>query len=131
MAFQSANDTTMTKANLPENMVIFLAGGAIFGDVESLLGVARDTDVTGFYIAGGVEFYLGDNTMAGVSGYYNALEADTPLGQDVDSNTYAVSFYLRHRLECQFRDRRSRPKLGGTGDWCAVRSGASAVRRWF
>ncbi|MDZ4275433.1 MAG: autotransporter domain-containing protein, partial [Erythrobacter sp.] len=99
MAFQSADDTTMTEANLPENMAIFLAGGAIFGDVKSLPGVAQDTDVTGFYIAGGLELYLGDNTMAGVSGYYNALEADAPLGQDVDSDTYAVSLYVRHRLD--------------------------------
>jgi len=38
MAFQSANDTTMTEVNRPENMAIFMAGGAIFGDVESLLG---------------------------------------------------------------------------------------------
>ncbi|PKP65544.1 MAG: autotransporter domain-containing protein [Alphaproteobacteria bacterium HGW-Alphaproteobacteria-7] len=99
MAFQSADDTTMTKANLPENMAIFLAGGAIFGDVESLPGFQQETDVSGFYIAGGLEFYLGDNTMAGVSGYYNAIEADTPLGQDVDSDTYAVSLYVRHRLD--------------------------------
>lgn len=129
MAFQSADDATMTEANLPENMAIFLAGGAIFDDVESLPGFQQETDVSGFYIAGGVEFYLGDNTLAGVSGYYNALEADTPLGQDVDSDTYAVSLYLRHRPECQFRDRRSRPKQGGAGDLCAIWSEASAVRR--
>lgn len=99
MAFQSTDGTTMTEANLPENIAIFLASGAIFGDVESLPGFQQETDISGFYIAGGLEFYLGDDTMAGVSGYYNALEADTPLGQDVDSDTYAVSLYVRHRLD--------------------------------
>jgi len=99
MSFGGAEDTTLSETNLPENMSIFLAGGAIFGDVESLPGFQQETDVSGFYIAGGLELYLSDNTMAGVSAYYNALEADTPLGQQVDSDTYAVSLYLRHRLD--------------------------------
>ncbi|PKP93771.1 MAG: autotransporter domain-containing protein [Alphaproteobacteria bacterium HGW-Alphaproteobacteria-14] len=99
MAFGGAEDTTLSETNLPENMSIFLAGGAIFGDVESLPGFQQETDVSGFYIAGGLELYLSDNTMLGVSAYYNSLEADTPLGQEVDSDTYAVSLYLRHRLD--------------------------------
>lgn len=97
MALQSgADDTRMTAANLPENIAIFLSGGYINGEVDSLPGFARQTDITGLFIAGGIEVYPGENTMVGLSGYFNSLEADTPLGQQVDSDTYAASLYLRH-----------------------------------
>lgn len=99
MALQGGDDeTTMTEANLPDSVAIFLAGGLITGDVDSLPGFRRDTDVSGFYLSGGLEFYPGDNTMVGLSGYFNSLEADTPLNQRVDSETYAASIYLRHKL---------------------------------
>ena len=100
MALQGgAEDTTMTEANLPEDVAIFLAGGLVSGDVDSLPGFRRDTDVSGFYISGGLEFYPSDNTMVGLSGYFNSLEADTPMNQRVDSETYAASLYLRHKLD--------------------------------
>jgi hypothetical protein len=92
-------DTTMTEANLPEDVAIFLAGGLVSGDVDSLPGFRRDTSVSGFYLSGGLEFYPSDNTMVGLSGYFNSLDADTPLGQRVDSETYAASLYLRHKLD--------------------------------
>ena len=100
MALQGgAEDTTMTEANLPDDVAIFLAGGVMSGDVRSLPGFNQDTDVSGYYIAGGIEFYPGDNTMVGLSGYFNSLEADTPLGQGVDSETYAASLYIRHKFD--------------------------------
>ncbi len=99
MALQGGKDTGLTEANLPENIAIFLAGGAISGDVDSLPGFQQETNVSGFTIAGGLEFYPDDSTMVGLSAYYNALEADTPLDQDVDSDTYAVSLYVRRKLD--------------------------------
>jgi uncharacterized protein with beta-barrel porin domain len=97
MALQSGSgDTTLTQANLPENMAIFVAGGFVTGDIGSLPGFATRTDMSGLFLAGGIEVYPGDSTMIGVSGYYNALDADTPLGQRVDSDTYAASLYMRH-----------------------------------
>jgi subtilase-type serine protease len=100
MALQGgAEDTTMTEANLPDDVAIFLSGGVMSGDVRSLPGFNQDTEISGYHIAGGIEFYPGDNTMVGLSGYFNALEADTPLGQGVDSETYAASLYLRHKFD--------------------------------
>jgi len=93
-----AEDTEMTAGNLPENVGIFLSGGYVTGDVDSLPGFADETDVTGLFIAGGIEFYPGETTMIGLSGYFNSLEADTPLAQRVDSETYAVSLYARHKF---------------------------------
>lgn len=92
-------ETEMREANLPENLGMFLSGGYITANADSLPGYAEETDITGYFIAGGIEFYPGENTMVGLSGYYNTLEADVPLGQRVDSDTYAASLYMRHAFE--------------------------------
>lgn len=100
MALQDgAEDTTMTEADLPDNLAIFLSGGYVTGDVDSLPGFTEETEVTGFFISGGVEYYPGENTMVGVSGYFSALEGDVPLGQEAESETYAGSVYARHAFE--------------------------------
>jgi len=96
MALQDGGDTEMTDTSLPENVGIFLTGGYITGTVDSLPGYAQETDISGLFIGGGIEFYPGDNTMVGLAGYFNSVEADTPLGQRVDSETYAASLYMRH-----------------------------------
>ena len=99
MALQGgAEDTAMTDANLPEDIAIFLSGGFITGDIGGLPGFATRTDMSGMFVAGGIEFYPGEATMIGLSGYFTALDADTPLGQRVDSDTYAASLYMRHKF---------------------------------
>jgi uncharacterized protein with beta-barrel porin domain len=97
MAMQAGGeDTEMTETSLPENVGMFLSAGYVTADADSLPGYAPETDISGYFISGGVEFYPGENTMVGLSGFYNSLEADTPLGQRVDSETYAASLYMRH-----------------------------------
>lgn len=102
-------ETEMVDANLPDNVAMFLAGGLVSGDADSLPGytagtdvagqfIARTTDISGYYLAGGIEFYPGDSTMVGISGYYSSIEADVPLGQRVDSETYAATLYMRHAV---------------------------------
>ena len=94
-----AEETQVTETDLPEDVAIFLAGGLVSGDVSSLPGFSAETDISGYYLSGGLEFYPSDNTMVGISGYYSSLDADTPLGQGVDSDTYAASLYLRHKFD--------------------------------
>ncbi len=96
---QDGEETSMTEANLPDNVAIFLSGGYISGDIGALPGFTEESDMNGLFVAGGIEFYPGDNTMVGLSGYFNSLNADTPLGQRVDSETYAASLYLRHKFD--------------------------------
>ena len=99
MALQSGTqETELRDANLPEDVALFIAAGLVNGDVDSLPGFRRDTEISGLFISGGLEFYPGDNTMLGLAGYFSNLEADTPLGQEVDSSTYAVSLYMRHKF---------------------------------
>lgn len=99
MALQSgAEETEMRDANLPEDVALFIAGSFVHGDVDSLPGFTRQTEISGLFLSGGLEFYPGENTMLGLAGYFNHLEAEVPLGQEVDSNTYAVSLYMRHKF---------------------------------
>ena len=99
MAFQSgAEETEMSDATLPEDVAIFLSGGFVRGNVDSLPGFAQETQIEGLFVSGGVEFYPREETMLGLAGYFNSLDADTPLGQQVDSETYAFSFYVRHKF---------------------------------
>lgn len=100
MAMQDGAETTeMSETSLPDNVGVFLSGGYVSASADSLPGFTPQTDISGYFIAGGIEFYPGDNTMVGLSGSYNALEADVPLGQRLDSETYAASLYLRHAFE--------------------------------
>ncbi|UYV17206.1 autotransporter domain-containing protein [Porphyrobacter sp. ULC335] len=91
-------ETEVTEANLPENVAIFLAGGFINGDTGDLPGFTSQREMEGYSISGGIEFYPGENTMLGLSGYFNSIEAGTALGQQVDSETYAASLYMRHKF---------------------------------
>ena len=100
MALQDgAENAEVREANLPDSIGIFLSGGYITGNVGELPGYAQPRDMDGYYIAGGVEYYPSDNTMVGLSGYYSSLDADTPLAQRVNSDTYAASIYVRHNIE--------------------------------
>lgn len=100
-------ETTMTETNLPDNVAIFAAGGLVFGDADSLPGygvgntiagrlISQPTEFDGFYLSGGIEFYPGESTMVGISGFYSSIDANTPLDQRVENDTYAASIYLRH-----------------------------------
>mgnify|MGYP002654535699 FL=1 len=106
MAMQDG-ETEVIDANLPDNVAIFATAGLVSGEGASMPGytagstvagqfITRSTDFDGYYLAGGVEFYPGENTMVGMSGYFSSLNADTPLRQQVESDTYAASLYLRH-----------------------------------
>lgn len=100
MALQEgAAETEATEANLPDNLGMFLSAGFINGDIAALPGYSAPRKMDGYYISGGLEFYLGDETMLGLSGYYNSLDAETPLAQAVSSETYAASLYMRHKTD--------------------------------
>ena len=99
MALQSdVDETELRDANLPEDVGLFISGGYISGDVDSLPDFTDETEINGLFVSGGIEFYPGENTMLGLAGYFSSLEADVPLNQTADSDTYAVSLYMRHKF---------------------------------
>ncbi|MEQ8412747.1 MAG: autotransporter domain-containing protein [Erythrobacter sp.] len=100
MALQGGEgDTEVMDADLPENVAIFLAGGIVSGEADPLPGYRGNSEMDGLYVAGGLEFYLGERTMMGVSSWFSSIEADTALGQQAEADTFAGSLYARHRSE--------------------------------
>jgi uncharacterized protein YhjY with autotransporter beta-barrel domain len=97
MALQDG-ETEVMEADLPDNVGIYLAGGAIAGSFDSAPGFDQESDISGVFVSGGIEFFPGDETMVGISGYFSSTAADVPLGQEVKSETYAASLYARHQL---------------------------------
>ena len=97
MGLQDGEKEVM-EADLPDNVAIFLAGGFFDGSFDSLPGFTEESELSGLFVSGGLEFYPGDNTMIGISGYYNSLETEAPLAQIVESDTYAATVYGRHKL---------------------------------
>jgi hypothetical protein len=109
-AQEGAGETEMVEADLPDNVAVFLSGGYISGDAVSLPGytagtqvagqfLADTTDYSGWYLSGGMEFFLGDNTMVGIAGHYVTLDADVPLNQQVQNDTYGASLYMRQDFD--------------------------------
>jgi subtilase-type serine protease len=98
MALQDGGEKEMMEADLPDSVAIFIAGGVVAGSSDSLPGFAQETDISGVFVSGGLEFYPGDNGMVGISGYFSSVAADAPLGQEVKSDTYAASLYGRYTL---------------------------------
>lgn len=99
-------ETEIREADLPDNVAVFLSGGYVIGDAVSLPGttagtetggqfIADPTEYSGWYLSGGIEFFLGDNTMVGLAGQYSSIDADVPFGQQVQNETYGVSLYMR------------------------------------
>lgn len=98
MALQDGGEKEVMEADLPDNVAIFVAGGVVAGSSDSLPGFAEESDFSGLFVAGGLEFYLGDSAMVGISGYFNSVDADVPLGQAIESETYAASLYGSYTL---------------------------------
>ncbi len=102
-AASAAGDTAESKyaGGVDEDTAIFLAGGYINGNADSMpfTGRGTDDDFDGFYVAGGVERYLSDNAMVGISGYYSDLDATASLGQMAQGKLIMGSIYGSVRAE--------------------------------
>ena len=98
-AATNAAQTTFGDTELNENVAVYLAGGFINGDGGSMplanppAGFQGEDEFDGFFIAGGVEYYLGERSLIGASVYYSDVEADVELGQQAESRAIMGSLY--------------------------------------
>ena len=100
---QADEPTRVQDGAIREDLAIYLAGGFLSGSGSSMPGYAgQTTDVDGYFIAGGLEYFPSDLSMIGVSGYYSDLEADVVLGQEADSRILALSLYGSAKTEDGF-----------------------------
>lgn len=100
-AAASADDTEVRSGGVNENMAIYLSGGYVSGDGGSMPlnnsgAVANGEDkFDGFFISGGLEYYLDDSSFIGLSAYYSDVDATVALGNTAQSKAIMGSIYGR------------------------------------
>jgi len=93
-----ADDTEVRTGGVNEDMAIYLAGGFVNGDTQSMPvrnpGAADGEDeFDGFFIAAGLEYYLDESSFIGLSGYYSDVDATASLGNTAQSKAIMGSIY--------------------------------------
>lgn len=100
-ASASAAQSEVRSGGVNEDMAVYLAGGFINGDGGSMpltnpgAGADGEDEFDGFFIAGGLEYYLNEDTMLGLSAYYSDVDANVALGQQAEGRTIMGSLYGR------------------------------------
>jgi hypothetical protein len=95
-AATSAAATTMTEGSVNEDMAVYLAGGFIEGNGQSMPVAnpnAPQDDFDGFFISGGLDYYLGEDSMVGFSAYYSDIDSEVALGNRSSGRTIMGSIY--------------------------------------
>lgn len=99
---QGDEPTSVRQGAIREDVGIFVAGGLLNGSGAPMPGYSGDTDIDGYFFAGGIEYFPSESSMIGLSGYYSNLDADVALGQEADSKMFAVSLYGSAKTEDGF-----------------------------
>merc|ERR1712023_190626 len=91
---QASEPTRVRDGAIREDVAIYLAGGLLNGEGESMPGyTTADTDVDGYFFGGGIEYFPNESSMVGLSVYYSDLDADVVLDQEAEAKMMAVSLY--------------------------------------
>lgn len=103
-AVANADDTEVRSGNVNEDMAVYLAGGFVNGDGGSMplanpaAGSDGEDEFDGFFIAGGLEYYLDESSFIGISAYYSDVDATAALGNSAQSTAIMGSIYGRKDL---------------------------------
>lgn len=99
----NAADSEVSSGGVNEDMAVYLAGGFVNGDGGSMplrnpgAGADGDDEFDGFFIAGGLEYYLDESSFIGISAYYSDVDADAVLGNSAQATTIMGSIYGRSK----------------------------------
>ena len=102
-AAASADDTVMRSGGVNEDMAVYLAGGYVNGDGGSMplsnpgAGADGEDEFDGFFISGGIEYYLDESSFIGLSAYYSDIDATVALGNTAQSKAIMGSVYGRSK----------------------------------
>jgi uncharacterized protein with beta-barrel porin domain len=104
--YQTAQDVAMglmqaptgqrpTGVPLPEGVSAYLAGGYLDGSSRPLPNPisGKKDDLSGWYVAGGIEKQIDDKTITGLSASYSHGKGDTLFGERANSNIYQLAAY--------------------------------------
>lgn len=96
----SSSPSNVKDGAVSEDTAIFFAGGYLDGSGASMPGFQTGrTQFDGFFLAGGLEYFPGENTMVGGSLYYSELDGNVVLNGTANSHVWAGSIYGRTKLE--------------------------------
>ncbi len=104
--YQTAQDVSMglmqaptgqqsTAVKLPEGVSAYVAGGYLDGSSRPLPNLisGKKDDLSGWYVAGGLEKQIDDKTITGFSASYSHGKGDTLFGERARSNIYQLAAY--------------------------------------
>ena len=100
-AAANAGDTEVRSGGVNEDMAIYLAGGFVNGKSASMPLGARNNgkdDFDGFFISGGLEYYLDEASLIGISAYYSDVDAAVSLGNTAQSKAIMGSIYGQKKM---------------------------------
>ena len=95
-AVNSAAATQVTEGGVNEDMAVYLAGGFIEGNGAGMPVAnpnSAQTEFDGFFIAGGLEYYLSEDSVLGFSVYYSDIDGNTALANQASGRTLMGSLY--------------------------------------
>lgn len=92
---QAPTNPQQTAVKLPEGVSAYLAGGYLDGSSRPLpnLITGKKDDLSGWYVAGGIEKQIDDQTITGVSASYSHGKGDTVLAGSARSNMFQLAAY--------------------------------------
>ncbi|MDH7638759.1 autotransporter domain-containing protein [Sphingomonas oryzagri] len=92
---QAPTNPRQTSVKLPEGVSAYLAGGYLDGSSRPLpnLITGKKDDLSGWYVAGGIEKQIDERTITGVSASYSHGKGDTVLSERARSNMFQLAAY--------------------------------------
>ena len=92
---QAPTNQRPTAVPLPEGVSAYVAGGYLDGRAHPLpnLLTGKKDDLSGWYVAGGLEKQIDEKATAGFSGSYSHGKGDAVAGQRARSNLFQLAAY--------------------------------------
>ncbi|HEY0315509.1 MAG TPA: autotransporter domain-containing protein [Sphingomonas sp.] len=95
---QAPTNPQQTAVKLPEGVSAYIAGGYLDGSSRPLPNLisGKKDDLSGWYVAGGIEKQIDDRTIAGLSASYSHGKGDTLAGERTRSNLFQLAAYATY-----------------------------------
>ncbi|MBA2933186.1 autotransporter domain-containing protein [Sphingomonas sp. CGMCC 1.13654] len=92
---QAPTNPQQTAVKLPEGVSAYIAGGYLDGSSRPLPNLisGKKDDLSGWYVAGGLEKQIDDKTIMGLSASYSHGKGDTILSERARSNLFELTAY--------------------------------------
>lgn len=99
VASDMAAPLVLQEGALPDNMSGFISGGYLTGDGRSMTGIGGRDDFNGWYVGGGIEVAVDNNSFIGFALSYSDLDGTASLaGQTAQNQAFQGTIYGKTTL---------------------------------